>query len=217
MDCSEFALQLIKNYNNEFNRMKRAKARRMRICTDIEFIEEMKANGLNLYLYTDTKLRQYDRTRLRQYFSDIRTGKKLPVAFTSSQIKRRDVAEATRYLSSIVDRGALGGSMSAMYAEKLSELECLKQLPVFTKLGKKWRAMVDAYFEEKQAYEDRWAARCAIKAFNKMNTGTEIKFGNCRRKGGSMSYIRFVVIDGYHMPLKKFLENVQFEQVILAA
>lgn len=90
----------------------------------------------------------------------------------------------------------------------------LEAIPVH-KYGAKWQEYVDTFFEEQTASDARWQARCAIYAFNKMGTGIVIKFGTLGKGKGSMSRIKHVIIDNDPIPLRKFLDNAEFEQAIL--
>lgn len=212
MQYIEFAIQLIKNYNKEFNRLKRARREKDRVFADTDYLEEMSELGFALVPSLGDKPSAYKVKSLCEYFV-VRhphcNYEDIPKAFTSHNIKSRDMSKAKSYLKSVEN--------SSNYLKFEDRLQRIKDVPVRSDLGKKWRRLVHLFYEEYLAYEDRWAARCAIKAFNKMDTGIKIKFGNCSKGGGSMSYIRGVVVDGFEIPLKKFLKDQEFERALLAA
>jgi len=221
MDFTAFAIALIKSYKREHNRYRRALAAKHRIYSDQSYLKEMKEQGFDPYIHMEGRgIRRYEKKQLRNCFrtpNDVRP--KTPLGFVSAAIKREHLKEITKQLAQMAEASTarIGIEFNPSYTDKLNEKELVNKIPVLAELGKKWRTLVDACCEEHKAYEDRWEARCAIKAFNKMDTGIHIKFGNCGHKGGSMSYIRFVTIDGFDIPIRKFLENAQFEQVILSA
>jgi hypothetical protein len=215
MDCTTFVLALIKAYKTEHNRMKRAQAKKTRIFRDRVWTNQMSAHDFSSYFYHDStryKPTSYHFKRARKHFHDLKHQETL-VAFVSNGVKRAAIREQELELARLRNRFAESVDKIVIAKTKLAQL---KKVPVLAALGKTWQLLIDAYAEEYKAHEDRWKARCAIYAFNKMNMGIQIKFGHCRGSG-SMSTINHVVIDGDKIPLKKFLENAEFESVVLNA
>lgn len=214
MDCTTLALNLIKAYNAEYNRYRRAEYKKLKILRNEDYVSDMKANGFAITLQRDCGFRRgHDIGHARSFFRNADgTGDRIVYAFVSAAVKRNFIKKAEKELDNIRDYASL-----EVRNHRGAEIQTLKQKPVLSKLGKQWQTYVDALLEEQRAYHSRWEARCAIKAFNKMNTGVLIKFGNCNRGNGSMGYIHHVVIDGDKIPLRKFLDNVEFESAILAA
>jgi hypothetical protein len=214
MDLNAFALQLIQAYNAEHNRLRRARAEFNRIYRDNEWQAGMRA--MNYTVHPDLRMdsRTWDYRRVRGHFHDRGlTHVQLKTAFVSHVAKRREIRILERELANM---RLICDESSRTVKEYVAKLECAKDTPVLSKLGKKWQQLVDARFEEKRAYDARWRARCAIAAFNKMNLGIQIKFGTCRRGGGSMSYISHVVVNGDKIKLARFLDNAIFETAILS-
>ena len=213
MDSTTFALKLIEAYKAEHNRYRRAQAKRLKITQDQEWIKSMKALGLCSFFYAshDHKMREYDRKRARNHFHDERHNS-VTSPFVSQGIKNASIREQSLSLARLRCTNAEKENCITMAKAKLKQVQ---QTPVVPALGKTWQELVDACAEERYAYEARWEARCAIYAFNRMDMGIQIKFGNCGHHGGSMSYINHVVIDGDKVPLKKFLDNAEFESVVL--
>jgi hypothetical protein len=212
MDLTAFALKLIKAYNAENNRLRRARNKVNSIKRDNEWRAKMAYH----YFSLDPSLRcnssAWDYKRSRAYFYSYT---QLPVktAFVSYAAKNSEVQQEKRNLCRL---RSCWNESSTPVKESLAKIEEIKKAPVYPELGKKWQQLVDAQLEEKKAYDDRWEARCAIKAFNKMNLGIQIKFGSCRRGGGSMSYISHVEVNGDKIKLAKFLDNTIFETAILS-
>lgn len=219
MNCTELALKLIKNYTQEHNRVRRAKNKQYRITTNPEYQAEMVKNGFSGRIkygqVSDGPLRKYDKNSLREYFRDgdgvAMTDTRL-VGYVSEAVKRRDLKVIERRIANFPS------SVTLEYFEGTRRLYyALKAKPIFVELGKMWQEYVDAFCDARDAYEARWEARCAIKAFNKMGTGIQIKFGNCTSGKGSMDYPKYVIIDGDKIPLRQFLNNAEFEVAILSA
>lgn len=209
MDMTAFVLKLIEAYKTEHNRLLRAKAKQQRILSDSEWTLQMNKRKLNFHFIC----RDADLRHSRNFFKNNDIEQKFSVRFFVSQgVKNASVRKASHRLAIII---AQNGNDSAFVAEKREELEKLKNTPVEAVLGKKWRELIDACIEENKAYKTRWQARCAIYAFNKMDMGIKIKFGNCSRGGGSMSYISRVIVGSDEVKLSKFLDNAIFETVIL--
>lgn len=211
MDCTTLALKLIKAYNKENNRYRRAIYKQNKIVHNTEYQVEMGRRGLSHR--TSFKIRKGSSyRRAYNYFENVNPSERYTfIAFVSEAIKNKELRAIQQHIN------ALRVSEQAPTALQVREKDYqeLKAKPVLTKLGAMWREYIDAVVEMNGAYETRWEARCAIKAFNKMETGIEIRFGNCSRHGGSMSYIHHVVIDGDKIPLRKFIDNAEFESAIL--
>lgn len=211
MNTTQLIVKLIKQYNVEHNRLTRARYAKHKISGNQKFQEDMKLHGL--CPYTVDEYQERDIKRFKSYFVDDH-GRISHDVFVSKAIKTKHVRQAEKELAEV--RAA--GSLTAFHLlEAKNQLNSLKGALVLVELGAKWRRYVAACMESDEAYEARWQVRCAIKAINKLDLGMQIKFGNCTTGGGSMSRIRFVNVDGFDVPVKKFLENAQFEEAVLAA
>lgn len=213
MDTTNFAIKLIEAYKAEHNRMMRSRLKQYKIKGDRGWTSAMESRGLSTTVYRKDNMRSYVHKRFRNYFN---TGRHSPCFsyFVSHSVKNAWIRRQELHIAQLRTR----------YDEEDHQIVAVKAIiasaktaEVLTHLGKTWRKLVDAVFEEHEAYKARWEARCAIYAFNKMDLGIQIKFGSCNNGGGSMSYINHVIIDGDKIPLRKFLENVEFESVILSA
>jgi hypothetical protein len=203
VNTTKFALELIKSYNSEFNRMRRAKAAAKRILTNDFYLIEMEKLNLVTHLAKapgSVEEREYQ----KRNFITKNPAYDEPRIFTSKAAKQCEIRKRTKMMRFFNDNRA-----------ERHYLEEYKSRSVRSDLGGVWAEYVQALWDYNHAYKLRFEARCAIKAFNKLKTGIEIRFGNCRRGGGSMSYINHVLVDGDKVPLSKFLDNAEFEVVVL--
>jgi transposase len=200
MDSTEFALKLIKAYKAEANRLRRALYAVNKNNTKWREQKDTRYNSL----YID----ESDKTH-RDYFIGDGSVIEKTSFFISKNIKKRELDELDKWIEH-------NGHSSSSYLAKIkADREVMKNAPVLQELGKLWQAIFDAKKEKAAAYKARWEVRCAIKAFNKMDTGILIKFGRAVPNGGSMSNIVAVVIDGERIPLRRFLDNAEFETTLL--
>lgn len=212
MDSTTLALKLIKAYETEHSRMRRAQAKKGKIVSNKEWIKSMEVLGLCSYLPSrNYKWSAMDFKYTRNYFYNSQHSSVIS-PFVSHGIKNAHIREHLLDIARMRGKWEEGDSR---ISDAEIRLKKIRQTPVAAALGKIWRELVDAESEKCKAIEARWQARCAINAVNKMDTGIQIKFGSCNRNGGSMSRIHHVVIDGERIPIKKFLENAEFETVIL--
>lgn len=210
MNLTKMVVQLIESYTKEHNRLRRARyAKHNSFLTD-ELKAEMAKHGFATHVQHSEYSGNKGLSRRARDSFITPDGRNTKLAFVSSGIKQRHLKEAKNQLAWNLTQG------TPEYIEACNkDIADITKTPVLKELGIAWRRYIDAVIEENEAYETRWEARCAIKAFNNLKTGFAIKFGNAGHKGGSMSYIKYVVIDGDKIPLRKFLDNAVFEAIVL--
>lgn len=205
MDITQLMVKLIKNYNNEHNRYLRAQKTKKKISKDEEFRSELQRHNLRMHYDTNVIYKEWR----NMFLDDNRHESKK--AFVSQAIKNACIKQ---YLHDIGQTRTHKPPPPITILQR-QVLDGLQDAPVLRKLGKMWRMYIDSMVEEKKSYQDRWIARCAIKGFNKLDLGMKIKFG--QRINSSNSRIAAINIDGFDIPIKKFLADAQFEQAILDA
>jgi len=212
MNDTILAFKMIQSYISEHNRVRRSHAAYLRAIRDPEWVGASRAMAICAF-YGIAAKGQKRKQMLKAFHNAY--GKPITSVFVSSGIKRATISKLNSELKYLETYKA-AHRHSVRWTELEDELNKTENTPVNTKLGKMWRRIVNAQFDEAEARESRWQARCAINAFNKWSN-IKIKFGNCSRGGGSMSYVDHVVIDGFKIKLSKFMENALFETAILTA
>lgn len=207
MTPTDFAVKLIEQYREQDNRLRRAEYAKRLASNSNDW--RMKAYDAKISPYFEEKSR-LNRKQALNVFLD---GDYLPTRslFVSAAVK----AGYKRHLKAQIKRLESDPYASQKWriSEFKEELDELDSRPVRADLAKLWRAVVNAHFDREEAYKERWQARCAIYAFNTMNLGLKIKFGNMAN--GPMSRVCYIEVDGFDVKLKTFLENAEFESVIL--
>lgn len=222
MNTTLYAAQLIKKYNQEFNRLRRADYLMHNLRRDKSLQAEFEKYGLKLdhWAYGKTISK---RTRDSFNNADGQPGDKY---YVSTGIKKRalklaqwEVDQIEKWLAKPPDKRQLDVNLYTpdFIKHRREQLQQIKETKVLYGLGRVWRRYVDAVLEHQEAYETRWQARCAIKAFNEQNLGITIKFGSNHNGCGGMNYIRHVIIDGDKIPYRKWLASAEFEGIVLAA
>jgi hypothetical protein len=145
--------------------------------------------------------RNYESNRFLPENKDLSSRSTLP--FTSERMKRQAIKSSRDNNWDMIDQP--------------DREKKIKERPVLKELGIIWKQYVNAFCDEQEAYEKRWRIRCAINVFNEMNSGIQIKFGNNGKDGGSMNLIRYVVVDGEKIPVKRWIANAEFENTLLKA
>lgn len=216
MDNVAIALGLIKAYKEQFNLEAKNKRKIQSILKNFLYVDKMTAQGLNVLVKSD--LSYYAYTRSLRFFYDKR-GIETRCVYVSKGVKNADIRrlnkEIKRLESNILPNEKPAYYLSNRLVNLKAEIQGVKDTPVEAELGKMWRSYIKAVYNSEQAYKKKFEVRTAIKVFNKLNTGVSIHFGNSRV--GSMNRIDSVSLDGDRLPIKKFLENAEFENAILAA
>jgi hypothetical protein len=208
MDHMAMAVALIKAYRSQYNRGVRAQRRLDLVLGKGAYMKDMRDHGLEPF-YQGPKItkRIYNEIRKSfQYYNSI------PVrAFTSKRAKSDEIRRLSKELSQV----GPNGWHEERITHHVNELDRVRALPVYARLGKLWQTYLYAHYEMQQADKEKYEVRCAIKVFNKLDTGIAIRFGNMRTT--AMNRIYAVRIDGFDIPVSKFLDNVEFENAVLAA
>lgn len=205
MNTTEFALKLIQDYNTENNKLRRAKAAQYAIFSKSDWHDMAASAGVSSYYYKDCGL---SRREAEKTFLDASSQQRTWAIFVSASAKNGAIRSLKRQLNRMTVR-----NLNSDFIE--DRLSLAQGATVNTKLGKIWRKIVNAHFDEIEANRSRWEVRCAIRAFNKMNLGIKIHFGNCR--SGSMTRISHVEVNGDNIKLARFLDNAIFETAVLNA
>lgn len=222
MDSMAMALALIKEYRQQFNREVRVRRVSKAALSNSKYIDTMRTKGFNCYLRNDLPSYRYKQA-FRTFFGF--KGNYREDVFVSKSLKNAAIRRLKKEIQWATDRrdGYVADKIDTLTISRANtsitrltqELEDARLKPVEAELGTIWRAYVKAVHEEKQAHEKKYAIRCAIKVFNKLNTGISIHFGNCR--SSAMNRIYRVRVNGEDLMTSRFLENAEFETVILAA
>lgn len=222
MDSMAMALALIKEYRQEFNREVRARRVSKAILSDQKYIDTMRTKGFNCYLRNSLPSYRYKQA-FRTFF-DFKENYREDV-FVSKSLKNAAIRRLKKEIQWATDRrdGYVADKIDTLtisrqnntIARLTQDLEHTRIKSVQAELGKTWQTYVKAVHEEKQAHEKKYAVRSAIKIFNKLNTSISIHFGNCR--SSAMNRIYRVRVNGEDLTTNRFLENAEFETVILAA